>query len=227
MSEENPKQQKEQPPSGGGDPQLNWRGLVLLAVGLALIGGVFLFRGGNLTQTDEISNKQFLDYLKEGKVLSDEKHPVEVVVEEGRNTQYFEGKVKLPSPATGEEIATPFRTPIFTQFNGSEIEKVLADAGIVPAITPKSDLLASAIVSFLPIILFLVILFFHTGISDIFTDRFRLTVLVVVVAVVLRLRNLLVLEIFSHSHWHGSVVRIRVERLIVPGVKIRNVTFQP
>ena len=27
MSEENPKQQKEQPPSGGGDPQLNWRGL--------------------------------------------------------------------------------------------------------------------------------------------------------------------------------------------------------
>ena len=131
MSEENPKQQKEQPPSGGGDPQLNWRGLVLLAVGLALIGGVFLFRGGNLTQTDEISNKQFLDYLKEGKVLSDEKHPVEVVVEEGRNTQtvtgfYNRGK----SLTTGNEVESPFRTQVFMPFNGDEIKAALTAAGI-------------------------------------------------------------------------------------------------
>ena len=61
MSEENPKPQKEQRPPGGGDPQLNWRGLVLFAVALALIGGAFLFRGGNFTQTEEISNKQFLE----------------------------------------------------------------------------------------------------------------------------------------------------------------------
>ena len=161
MSEENPKQQKEQPPSGGGDPQLNWRGLVLLAVGLALIGGVFLFRGGNLTQTDEISNKQFLDYLKEGKVLSDEKHPVEVVVEEGRNTQtvtgfYNRGK----SLTTGNEVESPFRTQVFMPFNGDEIKAALTAAGITPSVKQSSNLLASALISFLPIALFLVILYF-------------------------------------------------------------------
>ena len=91
MSEENPKPQKEPRPPGGGDPQLNWRGLVLFAVALALIGGAFLFRGGNFTQTEEISNKQFLELLKAGKIVSTEQRPVEIVVEEGRNTQSISG----------------------------------------------------------------------------------------------------------------------------------------
>ncbi|MCX6973418.1 MAG: AAA family ATPase, partial [Verrucomicrobia bacterium] len=82
------------------------------------------------------------------------------MVEEGRNTQYFEGKVKMASRTTGEEGPVAFRTPIFTQFNGSEIDQALTEAGITPAITPKSDLLASAVLSFLPIVLFLIILYF-------------------------------------------------------------------
>ena len=162
MSDENPKPPNDnRKPSGGGqDPQLNWRGLVLFAIAFALIGGAFLFRGNNFAQIQQIQYPRFLELVKQGKLVSNEEAPLQLVVEEGRNTQYFEGKVKLPSPATGEEIATQFRTPIFTQFNGSEIEKALGEAGIVPAITPKSDLLASALVSFLPIILFLVILYF-------------------------------------------------------------------
>ena len=41
------------------DPQFNWRGLLLFAVAFALIGGAFIFRGGNLAQIDELSYPKF------------------------------------------------------------------------------------------------------------------------------------------------------------------------
>ncbi|MEI6071398.1 MAG: ATP-dependent zinc metalloprotease FtsH [Verrucomicrobiae bacterium] len=162
MSEENPKPPQDNlpRPGGGNDPQMNWRGLVLFAVALSLIGGAFLFRGNNLAQPEAIPYPKFLELVKEGKIINSSEAPLELVVEEGRNTQYFEGKVKQKSKTTGEETAAPFRTPIFTSFNGSDIQKSLSEAGITPSIVPKSDYLASAIVSFLPILLFLVILYF-------------------------------------------------------------------
>ncbi|MGA7883988.1 MAG: ATP-dependent zinc metalloprotease FtsH [Terrimicrobiaceae bacterium] len=160
MSEENPKSDKEPRPPGGGDPQLNWRGLVLFAVALALIGGAFLFRGNTFTQTEEISNKQFLDLLKAGKIVSTDQRPVEIVVEEGRNTQSIMGFYKRKSPTNNEEIEVPFRTPIYMPFNGTQMEQALTAANITPSIRPESNVLASAIVSFLPIALFLVILYF-------------------------------------------------------------------
>jgi cell division protease FtsH len=162
MSEENPKSPNgnRQRPNGGNDPQMNWRGLVLLSIALALIGGAFLFRGNSFTQAELIQYPQFLELVKQGKLVVTPDQPLELVVEEGRNTQYLEGKVKQKSKTTGQETTVPFRTPVFTQFNGSEIEQTLKAANITPAIVPKSDYVASAILSFLPIILFLVILYF-------------------------------------------------------------------
>ncbi len=162
MSEENPKPPNDNRPRPGGpvDPQMNWRGLVLLAVAIALLGGAFLVRGNSFAQAELIDYPKFLELVKDGKLVVTADQPLQLVVEEGRNTQYFEGKVKQKAKGTGEETTVPFRTPIFTSFNGAEIDKALSAAGITPAITPKSDLLASALVSFLPIVLFLVILYF-------------------------------------------------------------------
>lgn len=160
MSEENPKPQKEQRPPGGGDPQLNWRGLVLFAVALALIGGAFLFRGGNFTQTEEIPYPKFVELLKAGQILSSDTKPLEIIVEEGRNTQAVSGFYKKKSLTTNTDLEVPFRTPIFMAYNATDLEKLLSEANITPTITPKSDYLASALLSFLPIALFLVILYF-------------------------------------------------------------------
>jgi len=163
MSEENPKSPKEQRPSGGGDPQLNWRGLLLLALALALIGGAVIVKGGGgFAQTDEISNAQFLQMLKDGKIVATEAHPLDIVVEEGRNTQTISGYYDKGKDATkqgGDQLAQ-FRTAIYTAFNGQQISEALTAAGITPNIKPESNMLASTIVSFLPIALFLVILYF-------------------------------------------------------------------
>ena len=176
MPDDNPKQPPERPP-GGNEPQMNWRGLVLFAIALALIGGAFFFRNGNFQQTEELPLARFEQLLKDGKIISDESRPVEIVVEEGRNTQfitgYFQksqgesekgavekGTSEKGTSEKGTEVAVRFRTPVFMPFNGQRLEESFAAAGITPSIKPESNMLASTLMGFLPIILFLVILYF-------------------------------------------------------------------
>ncbi len=160
ISEENPKQNPRQPNgSNGGDPQMNWRGLVLLSIGIALIGGVFLFRSGNFNQSEEITNVKFFDLLKSGRIVNTPEKPVDLIVGENRKTQSITGFYRDAQKSPGQEVLVPFTTPVFVGFNGAQIEKALSDAGIVPNIKPDSDLLASAIFSFLPIVLVLLFLY--------------------------------------------------------------------
>ncbi len=160
MSDENPKPQKDQRPPGGGDPQLNWRGLILFAVALALIGGAFLFPRGGFAQPEVITNKQFLELVKTGKIVSTDEKPLDIVVDDGRSTQSIVGVYKKKSATTNEDVETPFRTQIYVPFNGKQIDAALEAAGITPSIKSESNFLASAVLSFLPILLFLVILYF-------------------------------------------------------------------
>lgn len=155
-------------PTGGPDgrqsppppePQFNWRGLLLIAIAFALIGGAFMFRGGNLAQSEDIPYPQFIQLLHEGKIQSSEAHPVALIVEEGRNTQYLSGSY-LKKDAGGEEVIASFKTPVFMPFNGSQLEEELAKAKISPAIRPESNMLASTLINLLPIAFFLLILYF-------------------------------------------------------------------
>ena len=146
---------------GGQEPQFNWRGLLLFAIAFALIGGAFLFRGNSITATDEITLTKFQTLLKDGKIISTVEKPLDLVIEEGRNTQYLSGfyRKKAIPPAT-EEIPTPFKTSVYMPFNGTTLEKELADYGITPNVRPESNMLASTILNILPIALFLVVLYF-------------------------------------------------------------------
>ena len=154
----------QKPPSdrqpGGNDPQMNWRGLLLFAIALSLIGGAFLVRTGNFSQVEELPFSKLEQLLKEGRVLTGEGKPVEIIVEEGRNTQTVTGYFKKAPAESTEEAEVQFRTPVFMPFNGQQLEKAFADAGIVPNIRPESNLLASTLIGFIPILLFLVILYF-------------------------------------------------------------------
>src|SRR5471030_1622071 len=109
MSEENQKPQKDPRQSGGNDPQINWRGVVLFAVFLALIGGAFLFRSGNFNQTDDISNAKFLELLKAGEIINTQEKPLQIIAEGGRATNTFSGYYRHKS-ATGTDVDTAFRT---------------------------------------------------------------------------------------------------------------------
>jgi len=156
--------QKNRPRGGDPDPQFNWRGLLLFAVAFALIGGAFIFRGGELAQVDALSYPKFAELLKEGKIVSTGERPLELVVEEGRNTQslsgYYRKMVKVPPKNEEEERIVPFTTPVFMPFNGVSVEAQLREAGITPSVRAESNLLATTLIGFLPIAVFLVLLYF-------------------------------------------------------------------
>jgi len=165
VSQNDPNQPNDRRPRGGDpDPQFNWRGLLLFAVAFALIGGAFIFRGGNLAQVDELSYPKFTELLAEGKIVSTAERPVELVVEEGRNTQtlggYYRKMVTVPPAAEPEERMVQFKTSVFMPFNGATLEQQLAKAGITPAVRAESNLLATTLIGFLPILIFLVLLYF-------------------------------------------------------------------
>jgi cell division protease FtsH len=141
------------------DP-INWRGIALVLIAIALIGGAFFFRGNNLMPSEELSLPKFEALLKDGKIISTPDKPLELLVEEGKNTQSLSGFYRKKIQKSEEEIATAFKTTVFMPFNSATLEKELSDAGVT--VTPKaeSNLFLSTIVSFFPIILFLLVLYF-------------------------------------------------------------------
>jgi cell division protease FtsH len=136
------------------DPNFNWRGLVLFAVAVALIGGALLFRGpyGNV---EEIPYYRFEQLLQAGQIRKD--RPLELVVEEGRSTQFLKGFYAKTGAA--DEQPVPFRTAIYVDFNRN-LQTTLTTAGIDYTVKPESNLLASALIGFMPIALFLLVLYF-------------------------------------------------------------------
>jgi cell division protease FtsH len=146
------------------EPEFNSRAVLLFVLAFALIGGAFLFRTGGQGPVEELAYPQFSSLLAEGKIVSTAEQPLQLVVEENRNTQVISGfykKMVTVAPAADpEERLVEFRTQVFMPFNAKALEEQLSEADISPAIRSESNLLASALVSFLPILFFLAILFF-------------------------------------------------------------------
>ena len=178
MSDNDPRAPKNQRPNGG-DPQFNWRGLIFFAVTVALLGGAFLFRGGSLMQNETITYPVFQQLVAGGKIVATEQQPLKYVVEQGSKIEYITGfyrkdgaaavattsQPKSPAAsALGAKSAdpsnVPFRVNVFAQSNGPEVRELLANAKLPVTYIEDSNLLAQVLAGFLPIALFLLILYF-------------------------------------------------------------------
>jgi cell division protease FtsH len=153
-SENRPSRGNRPPPSQ--DPNFNWRGVVLFAVAIALIGGAFLFRN-DIAHAKDVPFPQFKRLLEQQLIVKDDaQHPIELVSETNSATDTLRGWMKDPEKPG---VMIPFRTQVNLQFN-KELQRTLEEAGIVPEEKAESNLLASAIIGFLPIALFLLVLYF-------------------------------------------------------------------
>src|SRR5688572_294178 len=125
----------------GVEPGFNWRGVILFAIAFALIGGAIVFRGGPYGNVEELTYPRFVKLLEEGRIISDPERPVELVIEDGRTTQYVRGYYRKalvggpeaaalpPAPAAVSAVspgvpgASPapdlvqFKTPVYINFN--------------------------------------------------------------------------------------------------------------
>jgi cell division protease FtsH len=174
--EPNPRDNRGRTP---GEPSMNWRGLLLLAIAIAFFVAAIFYPRRGMGGSEELSYPAFIQMLDEGRIVATGEHPLELVVEEGRQTQFLRGFYRRPaaaaetpapdaakeSPAAspaGKGTGVPvvgFRTPVYMQFN-RDLEQRLGEAGIVPTVKSETNVLASALVSFIPIALFLVVLYF-------------------------------------------------------------------
>ncbi len=124
------------------DPNFNWRGLILFALAIALIGGAFFVKGGVGTPRD-LSISELLAKIEQGVI---DKSRVELVTEQGSATDFIKGYVK----ETTDAQFVPFRTTVNLQFN-KKLQEDLLELGVRPKETSDTNFLASALLGFLPI----------------------------------------------------------------------------
>jgi cell division protease FtsH len=137
----------------GGDPGFNWRGPVLIAAALFLIAGALFFRP--YSNPDDKTPAETLVMLASGDIVTTKDHPLEVELSDQKDLQYLSGYYK--NHTTNEE--TRFRTPISPDYN-KDVLDAIAKAGLHPIPKAENNLLASALIGFLPIGLFLLVLYF-------------------------------------------------------------------
>src|SRR4051812_43483845 len=142
----------------GTEPSFNWRGIVLVVIAFALIGLALIVRGNSYANVEEIPLNRFFELVDNKQVIKDDKNfPLNLVVQEGQPTQWLVGYYKKQT--AGAEQPVKFRSMVFLNYN-SKLEEKLATAGLQPGIKMESNLLGQTIISFLPIALFLLVLYF-------------------------------------------------------------------
>src|SRR5216684_335162 len=145
--------------SRGNEPNFNWRGVILIAIAFGFIALAMLFCRGGMQPVEEVPYNRFLELLDNKQIVNDKNFPLTLIVEEGRATQALSGFYLKQS--VGAQPAQPikFRTTIYLNYN-TNLQEKLATAGMQPAIRTESNVIAQTVAGFLPIALFLLVLYF-------------------------------------------------------------------
>ncbi|MEO6785935.1 MAG: hypothetical protein ABI318_07350, partial [Chthoniobacteraceae bacterium] len=154
MAQQTPRPNRDQEPSGGSNPEpnFNWRGLLLFAAAILLIGGGFYLRSPN-ANSKTLTYPQFREALGKGLIM---KEKLAIVSEPGSATDMIRGYYQTSKDAKPE----PFRTQVNPNYN-KYIEDELAAHGIVPDMESGSNnLFVSAMLNFLPVAFILLLLYF-------------------------------------------------------------------
>src|ERR1700750_63410 len=149
---------KEKPPRGN-EPSFNWRGVILIAIAFALIGLAVLFRGGAYANFEEIPYPRFLELLENKQIVNDKNYPLQLVYQEGQPTQTLRGAYIKQAIGPNGAQQVPFHTTVALNF-ATDLQEKLAAANMPIAIRTESNVLAQAVIGFVPIALFLLVLYF-------------------------------------------------------------------
>ncbi len=157
MAQPEPRSPKgNRPPNGAnGDPNFNWRGLILFAIAIMLIGGAFIFNKNGPMSAEEVSFPQFKAKLESGEI--DKEKGIDLINEQSMGTHFLRATLK---GGEGSTAIKQVRTQVDLQYM-PYLQWMLEEQHKI-AVTPRTDsnFLASALLGFMPIALFLLILYF-------------------------------------------------------------------
>lgn len=143
---------EERPRNEGSDPNFNWKGILLFVIAAGIICGALIMpHNGLMGATEEIPSFRFEQLLKNGQIVKDK--PLELVVEENRQTQSVKGFY-----LNDKKEPVAFRSSIFLEYD-KDLQQRLRSAGLDVNVKPESPVLGSLILNFLPIGIFLFVLY--------------------------------------------------------------------
>src|SRR5712672_1818572 len=141
----------------GNDNNFNWRGILLFAFAITLLGVFFFSRNGGYGNVEDIPFTEFQQYLNEGRISKEE--PMQLVVTEGKTTQILRGAFdKERKPGAGSTSPDRFKTTVFLEFN-KDLKSELENKGYKVDIRADSDVMLTALLNFAPIALFFFLIY--------------------------------------------------------------------
>src|SRR4029453_5661809 len=99
--------------SRGNEPNFNWRGIVLLAVGFSCIALAMLYFRGGMQPVEEVPYNPVFEMLEKKKIVSDKNFPLQRVGEDGRPTQTLRGAYIRQGVGAAPAQQVPFRTTVY------------------------------------------------------------------------------------------------------------------
>ncbi len=150
MGESENRSSKGDRPPPSPESGFNWRGVILFVIALGLIGAAFVVKGPSGVK--DIPYPKLLDEITAGHV---DKEKVELVSEQS-NTMVFLRGVTIGTP---EAPGGAFRTTVNLQFN-SNLKEELSELGVRPKEVSDANQLASVLLSLLPFVVFVLVLYF-------------------------------------------------------------------
>jgi cell division protease FtsH len=140
------------PRNNSGDPNFG-RGLILVVVAIALIGGA-LYTRGQFTTTEDVPRARFIELIENGQIHGDK--PLSLIFSDSRVTQTIVG---VYYPKDRPTTPVDFKTEISIDFD-KDLQKRLDDSHIPVQIKSQSSAVANALFSFLPVAFILLLLYF-------------------------------------------------------------------
>src|SRR6266849_10032311 len=141
----------------GNEPNFNWRGVILVAIAFGFFALAMLFYRGGYQAAEDVPYNRFLELVENKQI--DKNSQLELVVAEGQPTQILRGVYFKQTPGGSQTQPVRFQTTVYLRFT-SNLQEKLGAAGIQPAIRTQSNLWAQTVIGFLPIALFLLVLYF-------------------------------------------------------------------
>jgi cell division protease FtsH len=167
------------------EPQFNWRGFLLLAMAVLLVGSALVV-SNQAGQREQITYRAFKTAVEEGRI--DKEKDLKLVQQDTTSAENITGfYFKTPAiksangvtpvissvPETAEPakpgakagaptgpVSVEFTVPVSIQYQKEELQKLLDSKGLVLIPTYTNGQWSSLLVSFLPILLLLVLLYF-------------------------------------------------------------------
>ena len=147
MDSDNRSPKDNKPNRAGSNPNFNWRSLILVAVFLGLhlrlLGGALRSRH---QRRPNCARTSFSGVPKRHQIVQDEKHPLELISEEGSSTLTLRGFYSSVLPAK-PETAQPFHTTINLDYDRAFYAR-MEKAGLYPNPRKESNVVATTLSSF-------------------------------------------------------------------------------